>query len=140
MATREQLLNGLNEDLAGEYQAIIMYNTYAGTVSGPHRESLKEFFASEIVGELQHAQLLSNKIAALGGAPTTRPAPVPEAKDLRGMLQHVLKAETDTIARYITRMRQAEELGDFGLVNDLQAVISDETKHKEETEMLLRGL
>jgi bacterioferritin len=140
MASKEELIKGLNEDLAGEYQAIIMYTTYAATVSGPHRESLKEFFTTEITDEQGHAQLLSNKIAALGGTPTTKPAPVPEARELRGMLQNVLKAETETIARYSTRMHQAEDLGDFGLVNDLQTVISDETKHKEETEMLLRGL
>jgi bacterioferritin len=140
MPTRDDLMKGLNEDLAGEYQAIIMYTTYAATVSGPHRESLKEFFTAEIADEQGHAQLLANKIAALGGAPTMRPAPVPEARDLRSMLQNVLKAETDTIERYTARMHQAEQIGDFGLVNDLQTVISDETKHKEETEMLLRGL
>ncbi len=140
MATREELLNGLNEDLAAEYQAIIMYNTYAASVSGPHRESLKEFFTAEITGELEHAKLLANKIAALGGTPTTRPAAVPEARDLRAMLQNVLKAESDTIERYKRRMKLAEEYGDYGLANDLQTVISDETQHKEETEMLLRGL
>lgn len=38
------------------------------------------------------------------------------------------------------RRQQAEQLGDFGLVNDLEDIISDETKHKEAIEMILRGL
>lgn len=140
MLTKDQIISGLNEDLAGEYQAIVMYITYAAKVTGPHRESMKEFFNSEIAGELTHAQLLANKIAALGGTPATRPKEVALADDLKSMLQNVAQAESDTIKRYKTRMEQAEEFGDFGLSNDLQTIISDETKHKEEAEMLLRGL
>lgn len=140
MISKEQLISGLNDDLAGEYQAIVMYITYAAKVTGPHRESMKEFFISEVAGELGHAQLLSNKIAALGGTPITRPKDVQLADDLKTMLQNVARAEADTVVRYKARMDQAEELGDYGLANDLQTIISDETKHKEEAEMLLRGL
>ena len=32
---RKQLLEGLNEDLRGEFQAIIMYRLYASMVQGP---------------------------------------------------------------------------------------------------------
>ena len=44
--TKEELIKGLNEDLAGEYQAVIMYVTYAASVMGPHRPMLKGFFAA----------------------------------------------------------------------------------------------
>lgn len=94
----------------------------------------------EVPDELRHAEFLANKIAALGGQPTTVPAPVPPARDLREMLQNVLRAEEETIERYKQRREQAEQLGDFGLVNDLEEIISDETKHKEALEMILRGL
>jgi bacterioferritin len=53
--------------------------------------------------------------------------------------RHVRQAEADTITRYVERMKQAEEVGDYGLANDLHEIISDETRHKEEAEMLLRG-
>lgn len=56
------------------------------------------------------------------------------------MLRNVLRAEEETIERYKQRREQAEQLGDFGLVNDLEEIISDETKHKEALEMILRGL
>lgn len=140
MPALQEIITGLNEDLASEYQAVITYATYAATVTGPYRESMKEFFAAEVTGELRHVQFLANKIAALGGTPTTVPAPVPAAKDLKTMLQNVLKAESDAVERYKKRMKQAEEFGDYGLANELQTIISDETGHKEEVEMLLRGL
>jgi bacterioferritin len=136
---KEKLIQGLNEDLAHEYQAIILYTTYAAMVSGIHRQELKELFLAEIQDELRHAQLLSDKIAALGGKPTTVPAPVPEAEDARAMLEAILKAEAETVARYVKRMKEAEAFGDYGLANDLQEIISEETRHKEETEKLLRG-
>jgi len=87
-----------------------------------------------------HAEYLANKIAALGGTPTTTPVAVPPASDLKQMLLNVHRAEEETIARYLERRHQAEQLGDFGLVNDLEDIISDETKHKEAIEMILRGL
>jgi bacterioferritin len=138
--TKEQLLEGLNTDLGHEYQAIIMYVTYAATVSGIHREELKGFFLKEVPEELRHAQFLADKISALGGTPTTQPAgSVPPAVDPKSMLQNVMRAEDETIQRYVERMKQAEAYGDYGLANDLQEIISEETRHKEDTEKLLRG-
>ncbi|MEN3000760.1 MAG: ferritin-like domain-containing protein [Armatimonadota bacterium] len=140
MTTKEALIEGLNVDLANEYQAIITYITYAATVMGIYREEMKEFFLREVPDELRHAQFLATKIAALGGTPTTTPMPVLPASDLKQMLENVLRAEVETIERYTQRLRQAEELGDYGLANDLQQIISEETQHKESIEMILRGL
>jgi bacterioferritin len=140
MTTKDALIEGLNVDLANEYQAIITYITYASTVTGIYREEMKEFFLREVPDELRHAQFLASKIAALGGTPITTPAPVPAASDLKQMLENVYRAEAETIERYKQRMRQAEELGDYGLANDLQQIISEETAHKESIEMILRGL
>ena len=137
--TKEQLIEGLNTDLAHEYQAIMMYITYAATVSGIHREELKEYFLKEVPEELRHAQFLADKIAALGGTPTTQANPVPIVSDPKEMLRNVLQAETETIQRYVERMKQAEAYGDYGLANDLHEIISEETRHKEDTEMILRG-
>lgn len=137
---KQELIDGLNIDLANEYQAVIMYTTYAAMVSGIHRPFLKSFFESELPEELQHAQYLADKITALGGEPTTQPIKLELQRDTGSMLRQVLDAETKTIERYIERRRQAEEFGDYGLAADLDGIISDETTHKEETEKLLRGL
>lgn len=134
------LIEGLNEDLGHEYQAIMMYTTYAAMASGIHRPLLKGFFESEIPEELRHAQFLAEKITALGGTPTTTAKPVDVTDNTRAMLQNVLRAESDTVKRYVKRRNQAEEAEDYGLAVDLDEIISDETRHKEETEKLLRGI
>ncbi len=134
------LIEGLNEDLAHEYQAIVMYNTYAAKVSGIHRNELKSFFEAEVADELNHAAFLANKITALGGEPTTRAASLETtASTAREMLEQVVKAESETIERYVKRMRQAEAFGDYGLEAQLHDMIADETGHKEEAEKILRG-
>lgn len=137
--TKKQLAKKLNEDLAGEYQAIIMYITYAASVTGPHRPMLKQFFESEIPEELTHAQFLAEKIASLGGKPTTEPRPVPVTDSPKQMLENVLKAEKKAIADYKVRAEQADELGDKGLAAHLETIVEDETTHYEETEKILRG-
>jgi len=134
---KQELIQKLNEDLAGEYGAIIQYITYAAKTTGLHRVALAEFFRSEIADELKHAQFLADKITALGGQPTTTPRPTPEAHSNREMLEQVLRAEKQAIADYTERARQADKIGDKGLVVALEDIVSDETSHAEETAKLL---
>ena len=81
---RKELIDGLNEDLKGEFQAIIMYRLYASMVQGPYRQELRTFFANEIPEELAHAQMLADKISALGGTPAAVPAPASAAAPAEG--------------------------------------------------------
>jgi bacterioferritin len=137
--TRAQLAAALNQDLAGEYQAVIMYATYAAAVIGPHRPMLKQFFSAEIPEELAHAQFLAEKVASLGAVPVTVPRPVPAANDAHQMLENVLAAERQAIADYKARAEQAAAYGDKGLATHLETIVEDETSHFEETEKILRG-
>jgi bacterioferritin len=136
---RETLIDGLNHDLAGEYQAVLMYSQYAAKLTGPYRKELRALFLAEIVDEQGHAQFLADKIAVLGGEPTTRPRLVPPADNSRTMLQAVLDAEKQAIADYNQRIEQAEAFGDIGLKVDLENQVADETRHKEEIERILAG-
>ncbi|MBZ0090164.1 MAG: ferritin-like domain-containing protein [Thermoanaerobaculia bacterium] len=136
---KQKLIDGLNQDLAGELQAVIMYVNYAAAVTGPHRPMLKQFFAAEVPEELAHAQFLADKIASLGGKPTTQPRPVPQTTDPRRMLENVLAAEQQAMADYKARAEQAAAYGDKGLATHLETIVEDETGHYEETEKILRG-
>lgn len=136
---RGTLIEGLNNDLAGEYQAILMYIHYSAKLTGPYRKELRALFQAEIADEQTHAQFLADKIAALGGDPTTEPRPVPDADDPREMLEQVLKAEEQAITDYKERIEQAEGFGDIGLKVELENQLSDETSHKEEIERILAG-
>jgi len=136
--TQEDLLAGLNEDLAFEYAAIITYRTYASRVEGRWRLELRQFFESEIPDELGHAQILADRIVALGGTPTVSAAPVKQAATAKEMLQHALQDEKDTLVRYVERRKQAEELGHHGLAIDLDDLIRDESNHRDEISMILK--
>jgi bacterioferritin len=134
----QTLIEGLNEDLANEYSAVIMYNHNAATVSGLYRQILKPFFQSEIADEQGHALYLAEKIKTLGGTPTTTPKPVKQLTDVREMLEEARNAEVDTIKRYEQRKEQASKLNMTELVVQLEDMIADETKHKEEMDRLLQ--
>jgi bacterioferritin len=134
---RQALLEGLNEDLRGEFQAIIMYRLYASLVQGPWRQELRAFFANEIPEELAHAQMLADKIAALGGTPATEPSPVKVVKDAKGMLETALAAEEETIERYVRRREEATAAGEHGLAVNFDDLIADETNHRDEIRQIL---
>ena len=139
MTTKEELLAGLNEDLANEFNAVITYRLFASMCSGPYRNELRSFFEAEIPDELGHAQFLADKIVSLGGTPTSEPAPVELTTDNRRMFEIALKAERETVARYEKRIAQAEELGQTGLKIRLEDLVVDETQHAEEIERILHN-
>src|SRR5947209_15417863 len=96
----QALIEGLNQDLAGDYQAILMYIQYSAKLTGPYRRELRALFQAEIADEQGHAQFLADKIASLGGEPTTTPRPVAIADQPRDMLEQALTAEKQAIVDY----------------------------------------
>ena len=116
-----------------------MYLQYAAKLTGPYRRELRMLFLAEIPDELGHAQFLADKIACLGGEPTTKPRDAPPADDPREMLEQALQAEKQAIIDYCKRIRQAEAAGDIGLKVNLENQVADETRHKEEIERILGG-
>ncbi|HEX2344658.1 MAG TPA: ferritin-like domain-containing protein [Vicinamibacterales bacterium] len=135
---KRTLIQHLNDDLAGEFGAIIQYLTYAAKATGPYRPQLAQFFLAEVADEQLHAQFLANKIVALGGEPTTAPRPVPAARTNREMLEAVLAAERQATADYTARAKEAEAFADKGLAVQLEDMVRDESGHSEETERILR--
>lgn len=134
---KQTLIDNLNDDLANELSAIIQYITHAAKTNGPYRPQLSQFFLQEVADEQLHAQYLANKIVALGGEPTTVPAPVPAAATNKEMLEAVLAAERQATKGYTERAQQAEAYGDKGLAVQLEDMVRDESGHSEETERIL---
>jgi bacterioferritin len=136
---QQALIDGLNHDLAGEYQAVVMYTHYSAKLTGPYRRELRALFQAEIPDEQGHAQFLAEKIASLGGEPTTVPRPVLHVDLPLEMLEQALNAEKQAISDYCQRISQAEAAGDIGLKVNLENQVADETRHKEEIERILAG-
>jgi bacterioferritin len=134
----QELIDGLNEDLAYEFQAVVFYTVGAQLMTGADRPELKEFFEAEIQDELEHAQFLAAKIVGLGGEPVTGPKPVELGESNRERVELALQAEVDTIRRYQRRVEQAEAVGEIGLKIQLEDLIADETDHRDEMRMILK--
>lgn len=135
----QELIDGLNDDLAGEYNAIIGYLQYSAKVTGPYRPQLVQFLQQEIPDEQAHAQYLADKIASLGGMPVVEPRPVKTSDDTRQMLELIYEAEAQTIENYRRRIDQAEAAGEIGLKIQLEDMIGDESRHRDEVKKMLDG-
>ncbi|HXH60435.1 MAG TPA: ferritin-like domain-containing protein [Fimbriimonadaceae bacterium] len=135
----QELAARLNDALSAEYQAVVMYTTYAAAVQGPYRPQLRAFFQAEIPDELGHAQFLADKVVALGMSPSVEVREVPQASDPVEMLRNVRDAEQEAIRTYKRLAEAAHELGEQGLATRLETMVEDETEHFEETDKILAG-
>lgn len=136
--TREELINGLNDDLNLELEALLrsVYHVAAGR--GMLGHELRELLKKELPSELDHATFLADKIVALGGEVRIRPAMPQEVAAARELLQQNIAAERKIIGNYAKRIEQAAEFGDKGLAIRLENILSAETDHLEELERLGR--
>jgi bacterioferritin len=128
--TRDQLIDCLNEDLAGEYQAIIAYTVYSQMLKGAAYTDIARELELHAAEELQHAIKIAKQIDYLGGKPGVTPKPVKTCSDPVGMLCADLENERETIKRYRERIRQAEALGEFALSEILRGIIVQEQEHE----------
>src|SRR5690606_2247450 len=102
--TRDELIELLNEDLAGEYQAIISYVIYSQVLKGAEYMSIASELEKHAAEELSHALIIARQIDYLGGMPTAIPKPVRTSESATEMLRFDLENENETIARYRQRV------------------------------------
>ena len=129
--TREDLINGLNEDLNLELEALLRSVYHAAAGRGMLGHELRELLKKELPSELDHASFLADKIIALGGEVRIRPAMPTEFSAARELLQQNIAAERKIIANYAKRIEQAAEFGDKGLAIRLENILAAETDHLE---------
>ncbi len=135
--TKEQLIELLNKDLALEYTACVQYTQHQGVLKGAMYQSIQKELVIHAQEELAHATVLANQIDYLGGVPTVdmpKPKKSPEAITI---LQQDLEGENDAIARYIVRIRQAEELNLYHLAQQLRNILAVEQEHAMDLEQAL---
>jgi bacterioferritin len=138
MSKKQQLIDGLNEDLNAELEAVLNYLYHSATATGLLGHELRELLKGEVTDELNHAIFLADKIVALGGEPRIKPAMPKPIKNAKEMLAQDIAAERQAIANYSERIQQAEAFGDKGLAIRLENMLAEETDHAEELERLGR--
>lgn len=127
--TREDLVALLNEDLAGEYQAIISYVIYSQVIRGPQYMTIAAELEIHAAEELAHALIIAGQIDYLGGEPLAVPKAVRTSTIAEEMLRFDLEAETETIVRYRQRVRQCEALEEYALAEQIREILVQEQDH-----------
>jgi len=128
--TRDELIQGLQEDLAREYKAIIQYIIYSQKLDGAKYMNIADELAVHAHEELDHALAVANQLDYFGEYPTEKPKAVDTPKDNDGMLWADLHAEDVTVENYRERIKQAEALGEYALAEVLQDLIKQEQDHQ----------
>jgi bacterioferritin len=131
-SSKEEIIRGLNDDLAREYQAIIQYVVFSSTLKGAEYGDIAEELKIHASEELSHALEVAKQIDYLGGEPTVVGKEAGYSDDSKTMLEIDLKAEQETIKNYRDRIRQAEASGEFALSEKLRTIIAQEQDHEIE--------
>ena len=128
--TRDDLVKLLNEDLAGEYQAVISYVTYSQVLKGAQYMNIAAELELHAAEELSHALIIASQIDYLGGMPLTVPKTVKTSTKAEEMLRFDLENENDTIRRYRQRVRQCESLGEYAMAEQIRNILVQEQDHQ----------
>jgi bacterioferritin len=137
--SKEDLIKGLNEDLAAELGTVIRYTYQSGKAMGFVGYELREILEDEIADELGHAAFLMDVIVDLGGEPTTTPKTFDKPESLKAMLELDLEMERQDVEHYRAHAALAEELGLVELQIKLEEMAADEAGHARELRRLVKG-
>jgi bacterioferritin len=127
--TKEKLIDLLNQDLEREFQAVIAYVNYSQVLKGAAYMNVAGELEVHAKEELGHALKLSYWIDLLGGMPAVIAKSVKTSEQAEQMLRFDLDNEKETVRNYRRRVRQAEELNQFALGEDLREILRDESDH-----------
>jgi len=127
---RQELTQGLQDDLAREYQAIIQYVIFSQKLDTARYVNIADQLAQHAHQELDHALAISRQLDYLGAYPVHEPKSVRVSEDNEAMLWIDLQAEDETIRYYRERIRQAEALGEIALPETIRGIVRQEQDHQ----------
>lgn len=129
-AARAALVQGLQDDLAREYKAIIQYIIFSQKLDKAAYMNIADQLGVHAHQELDHALAVARQLDYLGAYPVHQPKPVEVSEDNEEMLWADLRAEDDTIKHYRERIHQADALGEIALAEILKDIIKQEQDHQ----------
>lgn len=132
---RQELVESLNKALSYELAAVIQYSQHSYLITGPDREVFKDFFRDQAEEAQDHAEMLGDKIVALGGIPTVEPAVIRQSVELKEMLKQDLELEREAMAVYMAAWAACDD-NDLPQKFWIEGHIADEQQHIEELEKL----
>ena len=131
----KKLIQLMNEGLEMEYASQIQYLTQAAITKGPYAEGLIARFKEIASDEMEHADILRTRIAAVGGVPTTKVGEIQVHHDSLQAVKINLRYERDTVTFYrkILNLIPHDEVI---LYEAIEHILQDSQEHVEELERL----
>ncbi|MCD6461573.1 MAG: ferritin-like domain-containing protein [Thermoplasmata archaeon] len=124
-----RLIKLLNDDLSWEYTAAVQYIQHSGVMKGAAYADITKEMKIHATEEIQHALILVDQIAYLGGTPTARVYEAKKSKDTVEMLKQDLEGELDAVRRYKERIQEAESIQEYALAQKLREILATEQEH-----------
>lgn len=129
---KDELIALLNKDLEWEFAALVQYVQHAAVLTGAAYGDIQKELLIHATEEHAHAVSLAEQIDFLGGVPTADVEERLVSPDTTSMLEQDLAGEQYAIDRYKERIRQAEELQEYGLRRALEDILILEEEHKRD--------
>lgn len=104
----KMLMELLNRGIARELQVSVQYRWQHVLATGVESAAVEDIFREIVITEMKHAEEIAEKLAYLGGTPTTKPDPIFVGESLKEMLQRDVKAEEEAIALYKQTVKVAD--------------------------------
>jgi bacterioferritin len=133
----KKLMELLNRGIARELQVSIQYMWQHVLATGVESAAIEDIFREIAIMEMKHAEAIAERLAYLGGTPTTKPDPIFVSDSLKEMLQTDVKAEEEAIALYKQTIKVADEEGDVTTRRLFEEILSREEGHHDTFTKLL---
>ncbi len=145
-ATREQVLDALCQAYNMEVETVTNYLAASINLDGVRADFIKQALATDIQGELTHAQQLGNRIKQLGGTvpgsmhlKMTQKSlqPLEDTTDVVDVIRGVLEAEEAAINHYRSIIQLTD--GEDYVTQDLAiTLLADEEGHRQQFQGYLK--
>jgi bacterioferritin len=136
----KQLLDMLNTGIAREIQVSIQYMWQHVLWSGVKAFAVQGELKTIAVAEMKHAEAIAERLAYLGGTPTTKPEPIFVGESLKEMLQQDKKDEEGAITLYKQIINLARNEEDVTTARLFEDILEDEEGHHDTFTSLLEEI
>ncbi len=136
----KKLLELLNRGIARELQVSVQYMWQHVLAIGVRGAVVGDTLRKIAITEMKHAEAIAERLAYLGGTPTTKPDPIFVGNDLGEMLRMDVKAEEEAILLYKQTVKVADEEGDITTRRLFEEILGHEEEHHDTFTRLLVGM
>jgi bacterioferritin len=139
--TSQEITDLLRKAYGDEIETVMNYLTNSIVLDGVHAEEIKESLQADVQEELNHAEMLGNRLKQIDERPPASEEfqarqhslqPPQDTTDVLSVIDGVLEAEEDAIATYRDLVNAAREADDPVTEDLAVTILADEEAHRTE--------